>query len=50
MRQFADVPAKKPKAPYNPPRLSTYGDLSHITHGRFAGVHPDMMGKAAGKT
>jgi hypothetical protein len=48
MRQIAEVPAKKPKDPYNPPRLISYGDLSTMTHGRFAGVHLDSKGK--GKT
>jgi hypothetical protein len=50
MRQIAEVLAKKPKDPYSPPQLISYGDLSALTHGRFAGVHPDHPGKKAGKT
>jgi hypothetical protein len=51
MRQIAEVLAKKPKDPYNPPRLFSYGDLTAMTNGRFAGVNPDNASKKkAGKT
>jgi hypothetical protein len=38
MRQIAEVPAKEPKAPYNPPRLISYGDLPHMTRTMFGGT------------
>jgi hypothetical protein len=38
MRQSAEVPAKKSKEPYNPPRLISYGDLPHMTQRMFNGM------------
>ena len=50
MRQSAEVPTKKPKAPYDPPRLTSYGDLTQVTQKMFNGMGNLDGGKSSRKT
>jgi hypothetical protein len=50
MRQNAEVPIKKPKDPYSPPRLTSYGDLTQMTQKMFNGMGNLDGGKSSRKT
>jgi hypothetical protein len=50
MRQNAEVPASKFKAPYSPPRLISYGDLPHMTLHMLSGKTSVDNAKTGRKT